>query len=149
MTALNQPERRQETWSGSPLREPDENLVSLNMKTLCHQQQEEQNEQDFAEDSCTVGSTVRPQAGVMRYDSVCRRVGCDKRICHICAQPSVIRQQHIVFSHLDTFFPATHLTHRCKQESCFVCSTTSIIMHRHACRIPAFMSSEHQNMPKA
>jgi hypothetical protein len=58
MTALNQPERRQETWSGSPLREPDENLVSLNMKTLRHQQQEEQNEQDFAEDSCTVGSTA-------------------------------------------------------------------------------------------
>ncbi len=40
------------------MREPDENLVSLNMKTLRHQQQEEQNEQDFAEDSCTVGSTA-------------------------------------------------------------------------------------------
>ena len=56
MTALGQPGLRQETWSGSPLREPGENLVSLNMNTLRHQQQEKQNEQDFSEDSCTVGS---------------------------------------------------------------------------------------------
>ena len=66
MTALNQPGLRQETLSGSPLREPDEDLVPPNTNMLHHQQQEQQSEQDLSEDSCTSGSKATG-----RSDEVC------------------------------------------------------------------------------
>ncbi len=41
-------------------------MVSPSTDTLCHQQQEQQNEQQCAEDSCTSGSKVSG-----RNDEVC------------------------------------------------------------------------------
>lgn len=62
-------------------------MVSPSTDTLCHQQQEQQNEQQCAEDSCTSGSKV--SGGMMRYASACCSIGSDKRICDICAQQSL------------------------------------------------------------